>query len=87
MLKKSNILIIENIPIKDFQNLIENSYYNISCHSGYFVHTSLALNKKTIDIINKNDEKWLSSWVLNQIIINSYINQTLEIQKNKYNFK
>ncbi len=63
MLKKSNILIIENVPIKDFQNLIENSYYNISCHSGYFVHTSLALNKKTIDIINKNDEKWLSSWV------------------------
>ena len=63
MLKKSNILIIENIPIKDFQNLIENSYYNISCHSGYFVHTSLALNKKTIDIINKNDEKWLRSWV------------------------
>ena len=44
------------MPLDHFQNLLKNSYTNISCHSGYFVHTSLALNKRTIDIINKNDE-------------------------------
>ena len=60
---QSEILIIEDIPINDFQTLIENSYYNISCHSGYFVHTSLALGKKTIDLINQKDQIWLDTWV------------------------
>ena len=58
------ILIIENIPMMHFHNLMKNSYANISCHSGYFVHTSLALRKKTIDIINEKDEIWLQSWLL-----------------------
>ena len=48
----NKIIIIENMPINHFQNLIENSFLNISCHSGLFVHTSLALYKRTFDIIN-----------------------------------
>ena len=43
--------------------MIENSFCNISCHAGYFVHTSLALKKKTIDIINEKDKKWLETWL------------------------
>ncbi|WP_440618408.1 glycosyltransferase family 9 protein [Candidatus Pelagibacter sp. HIMB1493] len=63
LLKDENILAIENIPIIDFQNMLYNSYVNISCHSGYFVHTSIALNKKTIDIINEKDRDWLQTWL------------------------
>ena len=59
----SEILIIENIPIDYFHNLIKNSYLNISCHSGLFVHSSLSLNKKTIDIINESQENWLNTWI------------------------
>ncbi len=55
--------IVENLPLDHFQNLIKNSYVNISCHSGLLVHMSLAMNKKTIDIINKNDEIWYNNWI------------------------
>lgn len=64
LLNQNNILIIENIPITDFQTMLFHSNSNISCHSGYFVHTSLALKKNTIDIINEKDEVWLQSWIL-----------------------
>ena len=64
-IKNLEVLIIENITINYFQNLIENSIINISCHSGLFVHTSLALNKRTIDIINESDKKWLNAWIDN----------------------
>ncbi len=60
----NKIIIIENMPINHFQNLIENSFLNISCHSGLFVHTSLALYKRTFDIINESDQKWLNSWII-----------------------
>ena len=53
LLNQNNILVIENIPIMDFQTMLFHSNNNISCHSGYFVHTSLALGKNTIDIINE----------------------------------
>ena len=56
------IVIIENIPLENFYYFIKNSFINISCHSGFFIHTSLLLNKKSIDIINKKDEKWLNTW-------------------------
>ena len=59
----SEILIIENIPINYFHNFMKNSYLNISCHSGLFVHSSLSLNKKTIDIINESQENWLNTWI------------------------
>lgn len=65
-IKNLEVLIIENIKINYFQNLIENSMINISCHSGLFVHISLALDKRTIDIINEADEKWLNAWIDNK---------------------
>ena len=41
---------------------MKNSYINISCHSGFFIHTSLLLGKRSVDIINKKDEKWVNTW-------------------------
>ena len=58
----TNIIIIENIPLSNFYYFIKNSYINISCHSGFMIHTSLLLNKNCIDIMNKKDEKWLNTW-------------------------
>ena len=86
-LKKTLILpkisIIENLPLEYFQKLIKNSYMNISCHSGYFVHTSLTFNKKTIDIINKSEEIWLNTWIEKnnnyKIIYKSSINNNIDI--------
>ena len=63
IISTSKILIIEDSPLDYLQDLIQNSYINISCHAGYFVHTSLALDKKTIDIINKDDEIWYNNWI------------------------
>lgn len=63
LMEKHKILILEDLPLNYFQDLISNSFVNISCHSGFFVHTSLALNKKTIDILNKNDEIWYNNWI------------------------
>jgi len=62
-LDDQKIVIIENLSINYFQDLLENSHCNISCHSGYFVHTSLGLNKQTIDIMNQKDMPWLQAWV------------------------
>ena len=90
-LEETNMLIIEDIPINDFQNAIENSFYNISSHSGYFVHTSLALKKKTIDIINEKDEKWLLTWIFNsknhKFIYKSKSNNFININKVVDNLK
>mgnify|MGYP003317901958 CR=1 FL=1 len=47
------LLILEDVPLNNFYNLIKNSSYNISCHAGFLVHTSLLNNKKTIDINKK----------------------------------
>ena len=44
ILKETDILIIEDIPINEFQNAIE-ILFNISSHAGYFVHTSLAFKE------------------------------------------
>ena len=60
---KYDILVIENIPLNHTYNLIQNSSLNISCHAGYFVHTSLYLKKNTIDILNKKDEIWYNTWI------------------------
>ena len=63
ILKISDILIIEDMPLDYLQNLIQNSLINISCHSGLFVHTSIALKKTTIDIIHKSQKKWFNTWI------------------------
>ena len=93
----SSISIIEDLPLMHFQNLIKNSYLNISCHSGYFVHTSLAFKKNTIDIINESDEIWLNTWIQKsnnyKIIYKSLIkneidvNNILKALKNEINKK
>ena len=73
------------MPLDHFQNLLKNSYTNISCHSGYFVHTSLALNKRTIDIINKNDEIWYNNWINDyknyKKVYKSILNKKIEINE------
>ena len=50
---------------KESFDLIENSSLNISCHSGLFIHTSMMLNKNTLDLINYNQDFWLNSWISN----------------------
>lgn len=60
---KEKIFILEDVPLIEFYNLIKKSDLNISCHGGFFVHASLYNKKKTIDLINKNDEKWLNTWI------------------------
>ena len=62
-LDDQKIVVIENLSINYFQDLLENSHCNISCHSGYFVHTSLGLDKQTIDIMNQKDMPWLQTWI------------------------
>ena len=61
-LKKSNILIIDNLDIFLFERFIKESKINISCHSGFLVQVSGANESKIIDIINKNDHKWYNCW-------------------------
>ena len=62
---ENKILCIEDTDLNQLTDLIENSDFNISCHSGFFVHTSLMLNKNTIDVINYNQNFWLNSWISN----------------------
>lgn len=81
-LLNSKILIIENMPLNYFHNLMKNSYANISCHSGLFVHSSLALGKKTIDIMNKSQENWLNTWIDCK---NDYIKIYKSIENKTYN--
>ena len=80
-----DIVIIEDLPLADFQNLIKNSYINISCHAGFLVHTSLAFKKKTIDIINESEEIWLDTWVQKsdnyKIVFKSIINKSIGVKK------
>ena len=86
--KKLNdkIIIIENIPINDFYYFLKNSYINISCHSGFFIHTSLLLGKRSVDIMNKKDEKWLNTWTQSTKNYKKiYKSNTVEIFKKIYN--
>lgn len=62
-LKDKKIFILEDIPLENFYNLIKKSVLNISCHAGFFIHASMLNNKKTIDIINISEEKWLNTWI------------------------
>ena len=64
--ENKKIVIIEDLPPKEFYSLIKNSLINISCHAGFFVHISLYNKKKTIDVINEYEEKWLNTWITNK---------------------
>tara|TARA_B100000767_G_scaffold156919_2_gene147532 strand:- start:1816 stop:2853 length:1038 start_codon:yes stop_codon:yes gene_type:complete len=57
-----NILIIENSNLFFFERLINASACAISCHSGFLVQIAGANSTNLIDIINKQDYKWYSSW-------------------------
>jgi len=57
-----NFLLIENSNLFFFERLIRYSICSISCHSGFLVHIAGTNSAKLIDIINKNDYKWYSSW-------------------------
>mgnify|MGYP000374420811 CR=1 FL=1 len=85
LMEEHKILILEDLSLEDLQDLITNSHTNISCHSGFFIHTSLALNKKTIDILNKNDEIWYNNWIgvnYNYLIVyKSMFNNKVSIDK------
>ena len=86
--KKLNdkIIIIENIPINNFYYFLKNSYINISCHSGFCIHTSLLLGKRSVDIMNKKDEKWLNTWTpTTKNYKKIYKSNTVEIFKKIYN--
>ena len=86
--KKLNdkMIIIENIPINNFYYFLKNSYINISCHSGFCIHTSLLLGKRSVDIMNKKDEKWLNTWTpTTKNYKKIYKSNTVEIFKKIYN--
>ena len=62
-LYKDKIYVLEDVPLLEFYFLLRKSDLNISCHGGFFVHASLYNRKKTIDLINSTEEKWLKSWI------------------------
>jgi len=80
---KEKIFILENIPLIEFHYLIKKSDLNFSCHAGFFVHASLYNKKKTIDLINSTEEKWLNSWVTKdenyKIMYKSNLNKKIRI--------
>ena len=80
---KEKIYILENIPLLEFYHLIRKSELNISCHGGFFVHASLYNRKKTIDLINFTEEKWLNSWITKndnyKIMYKSNLNKKIDI--------
>ena len=90
-----NIYILEDIPLLEFYNLIKKSDLNISCHGGFFVHASIYNKKKTIDLINLKEEKWLNSWITKddcyKIVYKSDLNKKYNINdilvKLKYEIK
>jgi ADP-heptose:LPS heptosyltransferase len=60
--KSKNIYIVENSNLYFFERLIKHSLFSISCHSGYLVQVAGSNSSNIIDIINKVDYKWYSSW-------------------------
>ena len=79
------IFILEDIPIVEFYNLIKKSELNISCHGGFFVHASLYNKKKTIDVINLAEKKWLNAWITKdefyKIVYKSDLNKKFNINE------
>jgi len=60
--ENKHIIIFENLKLGLFERLISHSSISISCHSGFLVQIA-GFNKTTlIDIINKKDYIWYSSW-------------------------
>ena len=58
-----NIIHLENIPIFEFERLIFNSKYVLSCHSGFVVQVCGANSSHVIDVLNSYDCMWYDCWV------------------------
>ena len=58
----NNIFIVENSNLFFFERLIFHSLCAVSCHSGFLVQIAGANRTNLIDIINKKDYAWYSSW-------------------------
>lgn len=60
---KKNVIHLENIPIFDFERLIFNSKYVLSCHAGFVVQVSGANSSHVIDLLSSTDCMWIDCWV------------------------
>ena len=60
---KKNIIHLENIPIFEFERLIFNSKYVLSCHAGFVVQVCGANSSHVIDLLNSTDCMWYDCWV------------------------
>ena len=74
----NGIYIIENLDFFELKELIFSCFIFISCH-GAPTHVASALNKKIIDIFNKNDEKWYKKW-------NSHLRNYDYLYREKFEF-
>ena len=61
--KTKNIKLVENQNLFMMERLIKYSTCSVSCHSGFLVQIAGANSARIIDIINKKDFFWYSSWV------------------------
>ena len=61
--KVKNIQLVENQNLFMMERLIKHSTCSVSCHSGFLVQIAGANSARIIDIINKKDFFWYSSWV------------------------
>ena len=83
--KNKNILLINNSNLFFFERLINYSFCSISCHSGFLVQIAGSSSTKIIDIINKSDFNWYSSWkpknTVHEIVFKSNKQNHLSINK------
>ena len=57
-----NICLMENVNLELMEQIIKNSIFSISCHSGFITQIAGANSANLIDIINKKDLRWYSCW-------------------------
>ena len=85
MNSNKNFILIENSNLSFFERLIKHSACAISCHSGFLVQIAGFNSTTLIDIINKRDYKWYSSWkpknTIHKFIFKSDYNKRFRIKK------
>ncbi|MDA8822784.1 hypothetical protein N9N34_03575, partial [Candidatus Pelagibacter bacterium] len=62
IIKNKHFLLFENLSLGMFERFISKSLISISCHSGFLVQVSGTNRSNIIDVINKIDYNWYSSW-------------------------
>ena len=60
--KNINICLIENPNLELMEQIVKNSIFSISCHSGFITQIAGANSANLIDIINRKDFRWYSCW-------------------------